>query len=45
MTMSRMGIIGSLRTSPLSTFFGWFVITLQLDVKTPITMHHRRSFR
>jgi hypothetical protein len=23
-----MGIIGSLRTSPLSVSFGWFVITL-----------------
>jgi hypothetical protein len=39
MTMSRIGIIGSLRTSPLSAFLGWFVIALQLDVKTPITMH------
>jgi hypothetical protein len=28
MTMSRMGIIGSFRTSPLSVSFGWFVITL-----------------
>jgi hypothetical protein len=45
MTMSRMGIIGSLRMSPLSAFLGWFVITLQLDVKTPITMHRRRGFR
>src|SRR3954447_22587300 len=39
MTMSRIGIIGSLRISPLSVFLGRFVIALQFDVKTPIRMH------
>jgi len=34
-----MGIMGSLRTSPLNGDFAWFAIALQLDDKTPQTMH------
>jgi hypothetical protein len=32
MTMSRIGIIGSFRTSPVKTVLVWFAIVLQLDV-------------
>src|ERR1035441_2308198 len=35
MTMSRIGIIGSLRTSPVKTIFAWFAMLSPLDLPPP----------
>jgi hypothetical protein len=32
MTMSRIGIIGSLRISPVKTIFAWFAMLSPLDL-------------